>query len=203
MYGSSPWPAFFPSTTSNESPVPMDSNNPQNEETPYQPVYRAKPLSRTIMLRWQDRNADGGGALQYSNFSFNTRDLDGFNTLRLMSVSFNPNYFSNIGAYVCVGISQVNSATAVTSADTNGTKQLSPTFIVPNSGLLYAASANIVRNPNWVNLSGFDEGAATNVRGLDMTNFTVLLGDENLKPYTYNSYAGADVYYCTLVFRAS
>lgn len=175
------------------------SNAVDNEDMKYEPTYRAKPIPRTLVLRWEDRLAPSSAAQQKTTFSFNLpREINGYNTMTLVHASYNPNWFVTMGALLCIGMDPIKTSAAITSFDNKGVRGFIPVFCTGNLGPQFG-QPNFARTSNWINLMHTD--AVVNIRDMDLTSMTIYLGDESLETYQVNPVPPIDPFYCTLTFR--
>lgn len=174
------------------------SNVRDNENMGYEPTYRAKPIPRNLILRWEDRTAPSSADSQKQSFSFNLpREINGYNTMTLTHASYNPNWFVNMGALLCIGMDPIKTSASITSLDNKGIRKFIPVFSVTNEGLQFG-QPNFARGCNYPN-SFFQ--SSVNVRDMDLTNITVYLGDESFQSFTINPVPPLSPFYCTLVFH--
>lgn len=175
------------------------ANSEGNEDMAYEPTYRAKPIPKTLVLRWQDASSYGSGNDRYTRFGFNLpREVNGYNTLSLLSLGLDTAYYSAMGALLCVGIQEISTSALITSADRTGSRAFLPTFVVPNMGPFLQDPTNTARSPSYVSLQR--PSPCVSVRGLDLTAMTVTLGDDSFQPLTLQSSLPGN-FWCTLEMR--
>lgn len=176
------------------------ANMADNENVPYEPTYRAKPIPKTLILRWEDRLAPSSATDQKTRFSFQLpREINGYDTMTLISANYNPAWFQNMGAVLCIGLDPIKTSAAITSADSTGARAFIPVFSVPNVGVEFGQT-NFQRTPNYINYYT-TENSSVSVRDLDLSRMTVYLGDESLQTFTLQAVPPVSPYWCTLVLK--
>lgn len=174
------------------------SNNIRNENMAYEQTYRAKPISRDLILRWEDRLGPNSSAAQKQSFSFNLpRDINGFDVMSLTHASYNTDWFVNMGAVLCIGMDPIRASATITSADNTGLREFIPVFAVTNVGRQFGGS-NIEAPSNYYN---YMHQPTASIRNTDLTNITISLGDESLELFQVNPVPPVTPFHCTLVFH--
>jgi hypothetical protein len=186
------------------------SNLRQNEDMPYEPTYRAKPLPATLLLRWEDRVTNNvtpaTDPSQLYKFQFALpREIRGFNKMILTHVSFNIAYFDNPGAMIALAIAELGTSTPYSSV--GGGQQsyrqmagFTPQFLVSNSGFLNGVSS-LTKSPLFINYAAEELASSISIRDLAIQFLTITLGDESLQHLVPEGSLPTDPYYCNLVFR--
>lgn len=200
------WNQWIGDVTNYQQPM-QTVNTSSFTEVPYQTTYKAKPGPRTLILRWQDATWKApriDNKAQYSHFSFNLpRDVNGYNTIELTGLNYNNQFFLATGAFLMIGIPEITTAAAITSADSTGERRFIPTFVLPNLDMLIDPTNTTQTSPcQYPLVLPPQTTSKVNIRDMDLTKMTIMLGDES---FDFLNVAGGsldpDDYFLTLVFH--
>lgn len=171
----------------------QEANKLTNEEQGYEMTYRAKPIPRTLLLRWEDRYSADSGNGQYTRFSFKLpTEINNYDSMSLLQICFNADYFTLTNKhFIVLGIEGFNAGSPLTSADANGKKRFMPTWIVPDQ----TSSTLQFQNSN-----SFLDAAKLSIRDRDLRDITLNLGNEDLARNTVVGLLPGPAFYCNMLF---
>lgn len=185
-----------------------EANDRMVEGVPFEQSFRAKPIPKLLLLRWQDRTNDAGTNTsnafhQYNRFGWNLPEAiwNGFDTMTYFLCTMNDTFYlpstnsGLLGIQVNVNKAMLGSG-IITSADNkSGAKMVSPTFLVPNVGnSVQPVSTNFAQGCPYPINSPW----STNIRGQPLTNIELTLTDENLAPLPFNTGSPTNPYFFNL-----